>query len=234
MTSSVLLCALCGERSWLLFLLTTEATEGHRGLRAECPLRYNEHSRNRLLSPMIHPWHDVTPGDKLPQEFDSVIEIPYGASVKYELDKTSGLIRLDRVLYSAVYYPANYGFIPQTLAEDDDPLDVLVLCQEAVVPLTIIHARTIGLMTMLDAGKQDHKIIAVATEDPEFNSYRSASEMPPHRLVMLRRFFQDYKQLEGKAVEVDEIRPPAEAYPIILDALHRYSEQRRKGFKPKS
>jgi inorganic pyrophosphatase len=183
---------------------------------------------------MIHPWHDVTPGDKLPQEFDSVIEIPYGASVKYELDKSSGLIRLDRILYSAVYYPANYGFIPQTLAEDDDPLDVLVLCRETVVPLTVIHARTIGLMTMIDAGKQDHKIIAVATEDPEFNSYRSASEMPPHRLTMLRRFFQDYKQLEGKAVEVDEIRPPAEAYPIILDALHRYSEQRRKGFKPKS
>jgi inorganic pyrophosphatase len=180
---------------------------------------------------MIHPWHDVTPGDKLPQEFDCVVEIPFGSSVKYELDKSSGLIRLDRVLYSAVYYPANYGFIPQTLAEDDDPLDVLVLCQETVVPLTIIHARTIGLMTMIDAGKQDHKIIAVATEDPEFNSYREAAEMPPHRLLMLRRFFQDYKLLEGKAVEVDEIRPPGEAYPIILDALRRYSEQRRKGFK---
>src|SRR3989475_10617551 len=166
----------------------------------------------------------------LPQEFNTVIEIPYGASVKYELDKTSGLIRLDRVLYSAVYYPANYGFIPQTLAEDDDPLDVLVLCQETVVPLTIIHARTIGLMTMIDAGKQDHKIIAVATEDPEFNSYRQASEMPPHRLLMLRRFFQDYKQLEGKAVEVDEIQPANVAFPIIEDALARYSRQRRKGF----
>ena len=127
-----------------------------------------------------------------------MIEIPYGASVKYELDKTSGLIRLDRILYSAVYYPANYGFIPQTLAEDDDPLDVLVLCQEAVVPLTIIHARTIGLMTMIDSGKKDHKIIAVATEDPEFNSYREASEMPPHRLVMLRRFFRITSNWEAK------------------------------------
>jgi inorganic pyrophosphatase len=135
------------------------------------------------------------------------------------------------VLYSAVYYPANYGFIPQTLAEDDDPLDVLVLCQEAVVPLTIIHARAIGLMTMIDASKQDHKIIAVATKDPEFNSYHEANEMPSHRLLMLRRFFQDYKQLEGKAVKVDEIRPSAEAFPIITDALHRYSEQRRKGFR---
>src|SRR5580765_4767473 len=173
---------------------------------------------------MIHPWHDVTPGDKLPQEFQSVIEIPFGSSVKYELDKTSGLIKLDRVLYSAVYYPANYGFIPQTLAEDDDPLDVLVLCQETVVPLTIIHARAIGLMTMIDSGKKDHKIIAVATEDPEFNIYHEASEMPPHRLIMLRRFFQDYKQLEGKAVEVDEIRPPAEANPIILDALHLFRD----------
>jgi inorganic pyrophosphatase len=180
---------------------------------------------------MIHPWHDVTPGDELPREFQTVIEIPFGSSVKYELDKTSGLIKLDRVLYSAVYYPANYGFIPQTLAEDDDPLDVLVLCQETVVPLTIIHARTIGLMTMIDAGKKDHKIIAIATQDPEFNSYREAEEMPPHRLLMLRRFFQDYKLLEGKAVAVDEIRPAAEAFPVISDALHRYSEQRRKGFQ---
>jgi inorganic pyrophosphatase len=179
---------------------------------------------------MIHPWHDVTPGAKLPQEFNAIIEIPFGSSVKYELDKTSGLIKLDRVLYSAVYYPANYGFIPQTLAEDDDPLDVLVFCQETVVPLTIIPARAIGIMTMIDSGKKDHKIIAVATNDPEFDSYREAQQMPQHRLLMLRRFFQDYKQLEGKAVEVDQIRPAAESYPIIGDALHRYSEQRRRGF----
>ncbi|HZN67982.1 MAG TPA: inorganic diphosphatase [Tepidisphaeraceae bacterium] len=179
---------------------------------------------------MIHPWHDVTPGEDAPQEFNAIIEIPFGASVKYELDKTSGLIKLDRVLYSAVYYPANYGFIPQTLAEDDDPLDVLVLCQETVVPLTLIHARTIGLMTMIDQGEKDHKIIAVATEDPEFNSYREAADMPSHRLIMLRRFFQDYTQLEGKVVEVDEILPAKMAYPIIEDALSRYSRQRRRGF----
>jgi inorganic pyrophosphatase len=180
---------------------------------------------------MIHPWHDVTPGEDMPQEFQTIIEIPFGSSVKYELDKDSGLIKLDRILYSAVYYPANYGFIPQTLAEDDDPLDVLVLCQETVVPLTLIHARTIGLMTMIDGGKKDHKIIAVATEDPEFNSYREAVEMPAHRLTMLRRFFQDYKLLEGKAVEVDEIQPAKTAFPIIEDALARYSRQRRRGFK---
>ena len=179
---------------------------------------------------MLHPWHDVTPGEKIPREFLSIIEIPFGSSVKYELDKQSGMIKLDRVLYSAVYYPANYGFIPQTLAEDDDPLDVLVLCQETVVPLTIIHARTIGLMTMMDGGKKDHKVIAVATEDPEFNSYREAAEMPSHRLRMLSRFFADYKQLEGKSVEVDEIEPAKEAYPVIEDALARYSQQRRRGF----
>jgi inorganic pyrophosphatase len=180
---------------------------------------------------MIHPWHDVTPGEAIPREFSAIIEIPAGSSVKYELDKQSGLIKLDRVLYSAVYYPANYGFIPQTLAEDDDPLDVLVLCQETVVPLTLIKARTIGLMTMIDAGKKDHKIIAVAVNDPEFNSYQEAAQMPPHRLQMLRRFFQDYKTLEGKAVEVDEIQPANAAYPVIDDALSRYSQERRRGFK---
>jgi inorganic pyrophosphatase len=179
---------------------------------------------------MTHAWHDISPGEHLPLEFYTVIEIPFGSSVKYELDKQSGLIKLDRVLYSAVYYPANYGFIPQTLAEDDDPLDVLVLCQEAVVPLTLIHARVIGLMTMIDSGKRDHKIIAVATQDPEFNSYHEASQMPDHRVAMLRRFFLDYKQLEGKAVEVDEIQPSRDALPIIEDALARYSHQRRKGF----
>jgi len=179
---------------------------------------------------MIHPWHDVTPGEEIPQEFNSIIEIPYGSSVKYELDKDSGLIKLDRILYSAVYYPANYGFVPQTLAEDDDPLDVLVLCQEPVVPLTLMHARTVGVMTMIDQGKKDHKIIAVCTDDPEFNTYHEAGEMPPHRLTMLRRFFQDYKMLEGKAVEVDEILPAKMAYPIIEDALGRYSRQRRRGF----
>src|ERR1700750_1130810 len=152
---------------------------------------------------MIHPWHDVTPGGKLPQEFNTVVEISFALSVKYRLDNTSRLIKVDRVLYSAVYYPANYGFIPQTLAEDDDPLDVLVLCQETVVPLTLIKARTIGLMTMIDAVEKDHKIIAVAVDDPEFNSYREAADMPVHRLTMLRRFFQDYKLLEGNAVEVD-------------------------------
>jgi inorganic pyrophosphatase len=179
----------------------------------------------------MHAWHDVTPGAGLPAEFTAVIEIPMGSSVKYELDKETGMLRVDRILYSAVYYPANYGFIPQTLAEDDDPLDVLVLCQEAVAPLTLVHARAIGLMTMIDSGKKDHKILAVATHDPEYNGFREASQLPTHRLNMLRRFFQDYKQLEGKAVEVDEMEPPSTALPVIEAALTAYSAHRRKGFR---
>jgi inorganic pyrophosphatase len=174
---------------------------------------------------MVHPWHDLNPGEKVPEEFDAVIEIPRGSNVKYELDKPSGLIRVDRVLYSAVYYPANYGFIPQTLAEDGDPLDVLVLCQEAVVPLALIHARTVGLMSMVDSGTMDHKIIAVATQDPEFNGYQEASQIPAHYLLTLRRFFQDYKQLENKTVEVDEIGPAKTAYPVLQAALKRYSSK---------
>jgi inorganic pyrophosphatase len=143
------------------------------------------------------------------------------------------MLRLDRILYSAVYYPANYGFVPQTLAEDDDPLDVLVLCQEPVAPLTLVSARAIGLMTMIDAGKKDHKILAVAVDDPEYNGFREADELPPHRLSMLRRFFQDYKLLEGKAVEVDQFQAFDTALPIIEEALTRYSSARRRGFRGK-
>ncbi len=179
---------------------------------------------------MTHAWHDVTPGELIPQQFLSVVEIPTGSSVKYELDKRTGLLKMDRMLYSAVHYPANYGFIPQTFAEDDDPLDVLVLCQEPVAPLTLVEARAIGLMTMIDSGKKDHKILAVAVHDPDYNHFEEASELPPHRLTMLRRFFQDYKMLEGKSVEVEEFEPAEKALPVIEDALERYSRQRRRGF----
>lgn len=179
---------------------------------------------------MTHPWHDVTPGDGLPGQFMAVVEIPTGSKLKYELDKQTGLLRLDRVLHSAVHYPANYGFIPQTYAEDDDPLDVLVLCQEPLAPLTLVRARAIGLMTMLDTGRKDHKILSVATHDPEYEGFTEASQLPPHRLSMLRRFFQDYKTLEGKLVEVDEFQSAATALPVILDALERYSVKRRSGF----
>ncbi len=179
---------------------------------------------------MTHAWHDITPGKNLPLEFVSVVEIPTGSNIKYELDKETGVLKLDRMLYSAVHYPANYGFIPQTLAEDDDPLDVLVLCQEPIHPMTLVASRAIGLMTMVDSGKKDHKILAVATTDPQFNQFFEADELPSHRLAMLVRFFQDYKILEGKSVEVDNFLPAAAALPIIDDALERYSSKRRRGF----
>ena len=179
----------------------------------------------------MHCWHDVTPGENLPREFITVIEIPMGSSVKYELDKTTGLLKLDRILYSAVYYPANYGFIPQTLAEDDDPLDVLVLCQEPVAPLTLVRSRAIGLMTLVDSGKKDHKVIAVAMDDPEYASFQEADELPVHRLSMVRRFFQDYKTLEGKSVEVDQFQPADASAIVIVEALERYTNKRRRGFR---
>jgi inorganic pyrophosphatase len=142
------------------------------------------------------------------------------------LDKASGLLKVDRIIYSAVFYPANYGFIPQTYAEDNDPLDVLVLCQEAVQPLSLIKARAIGVMTMIDSGASDDKIIAVATNDPEYSEYIEARDLPPHRLQVVKRFFQDYKQLEGKQVQVEDIRPAYAAITIIEKALLRYKALR--------
>ena len=176
----------------------------------------------------MHPWHDVSPGTELPRDFQALIEIPLGSNVKYELDKPSGLLRVDRIIHSAVFYPANYGFIPQTYAEDNDPLDVLVLCQEPVQPLALIKARAIGLMTMIDSGAVDDKIIAVATNDPEFSSYLEARDLPPHRLLVLKRFFQDYKQLEGKQVQVEDFRPAYAAIAAIEKALARYQELKDK------
>jgi inorganic pyrophosphatase len=174
----------------------------------------------------MHPWHDVSPGNELPRDFHALIEIPLGSNVKYELDKPSGLLKVDRIIHSAVFYPANYGFIPQTYAEDNDPLDVLVLCQEPVQPLALIKARAIGLMTMIDSGSVDDKIIAVATNDPEFSSYVEARDLPPHRLLVLKRFFQDYKQLEGKQVQVEDFRPAYAAITAIEKALARYKALR--------
>jgi inorganic pyrophosphatase len=176
----------------------------------------------------MHAWHDVSPGNELPRDFQAVIEIPLGSNVKYELDKPSGLLKVDRIIHSAVFYPANYGFIPQTYAEDNDPLDVLVLCQEPVQPLALIKARAIGLMTMIDSGASDDKVIAVATNDPEFNNYVEARDLPPHRLLVLKRFFSDYKQLEGKKVEVEDIRPAYAAVSVIERALARYQQEREK------
>lgn len=173
---------------------------------------------------MSHPWHDIGVGPEAPDVFDSVIEIPQGCKVKYELDKESGLLRVDRMLYSSVVYPANYGFIPQSYADDDDPLDVLVLAQEAVDPLCILRARPIGLMSMLDENQEDAKIICIHVDDPAFNDYWHINELPDHRLRELRRFFQDYKALEDKTVRVQDFFGPDRAKTIVSTALGRYED----------
>jgi inorganic pyrophosphatase len=175
-------------------------------------------------------WHDVSPGNEAEQGIvRSIIEIPMGSSNKYELDKETGLLKLDRVLYSAVYYPANYGFIPQTLADDGDPLDILVLGAEPVYPLTLVTARVIGLMVMKDQDELDHKLIAVPLGDPEYHSCNDVHELPPHRLAVLKRFFEDYKILENKAVIVDDILSAAEALPVIAESLATYKTWRGGG-----
>ncbi|XP_010489522.1 PREDICTED: soluble inorganic pyrophosphatase 2-like isoform X1 [Camelina sativa] len=142
-------------------------------------------------SAAAHPWHDLEIGPEAPAVFNCVVEISKGGKVKYELDKNSGLIKVDRVLYSSIVYPHNYGFIPRTICEDSDPIDVLVLMQEPVLTGSFLRARAIGLMPMIDQGEKDDKIIAVCADDPEFRHYRELNELPPHRLAEIRRFFED-------------------------------------------
>lgn len=173
---------------------------------------------------MTHPWHDITVEEPIDESFLAFIEIPKGSKVKYELDKATGLLKVDRILFSAVHYPANYGFIPQTYCDDGDPLDVLVLCQEDVVPMSIMRARAIGVMTMRDEKGLDDKIIAVHLDDPAFNEYTHIREVPRHLLAELKRFFEDYKTLEKKKVEVDEFQGPFEAAKIIRNGLVGYKE----------
>ncbi len=173
----------------------------------------------------MHPWHDVPIGEGAPDEFQALIEIPKGSKVKYELDKGTGLVRVDRILYSSVVYPANYGFIPQTLGDDDDPLDVLILMQEPVQPLSIVRARPIGMMTMLDQGQSDEKIIGVHLDDPEYRVYRHINELSPHRLAELKRFFLDYKVLERKEVRVEEFGGPAVAVETVRCAMELYENR---------
>ena len=170
----------------------------------------------------MNPWHDLSLGDKCPDLFPAVIEVPKGSKNKYELDKESGMIRVDRVLFSSVHYPANYGFIPRTFCEDDDPLDVLVLGQDPVVPLTIMMAKPIGVMKMRDNGEADDKIIAVHANDPEFNHYNSIRELPPHRQNELRNFFENYTALEHKEVVVEHFLDVDDAKRVILEAIALY------------
>ncbi|UYZ58657.1 inorganic diphosphatase [Hymenobacter latericus] len=172
----------------------------------------------------FNPWHDVNYGSKAPQTVNAIIEIPKGSKGKYELDKDSGLLKLDRVLFSAVHYPAAYGFIPQTYCDDKDPLDVLVLCSVDVVPMCLIEAKVIGVMQMIDNNEEDDKIIAVAANDVSMNHYNDISELPPHTLLEMRRFFEDYKALENKQVVVEKFMGREEAYKIVQDSLRLYDE----------
>lgn len=175
----------------------------------------------------MNPWHDVAIGEKAPDIFPVVIEVPKGSKIKYELDKESGLIKVDRILFSSVHYPANYGFIPQTFCDDKDPLDVLVLGQETVVPLCIMKARPIGVMRMVDQGEGDDKIIAVHVDDPEYSHYKSIHELPPHRIKEIRRFFEDYKILEGKKVVVEDFADRDTAMRIVSESISLYQREKK-------
>lgn len=173
----------------------------------------------------MHAWHDVDPGPNAPNEVFAIIEIAKGSKVKYEIDKKTGLLRVDRVLHSSVVYPANYGFIPRSLAADRDPIDVLVLMQEPVQPLSIVRVRPIGMMAMVDQGEDDEKVISVHLDDPEYNEYRNINELPRHRLAELRRFFSDYKVLEDKQVKVNEFLGPDEAKAALVESIERYDRE---------
>lgn len=174
----------------------------------------------------MNPWHDVDIGKDVPELFPVIIEVPKGSKIKYEIDKQSGMIKVDRILYSSVHYPANYGFIPQTYCGDHDPLDVLVLGQEIVVPLCIMYAKPIGVMKMVDQGEADDKIIAVHAHDPEYNQYTSIKELPPHRILEIRRFFEDYKTLENKKVVVEDFSDRDIALNVINESIELYNREK--------
>jgi inorganic pyrophosphatase len=174
----------------------------------------------------VHPWHDVALPTNCADWFPVYIEIPKGSNIKYELDKTTGLLIVDRVLYSTVYYPANYGFVPRTWCDDGDPLDVLVLGDEPVVPQVLMRARAIGVMRMRDDKGQDDKIIAVHIDDAEYSQYRDVADLPSHRMRQLPRFFLDYKILEGKTVNVDDPLGVDYALPILNQAIADYLARR--------
>lgn len=171
-----------------------------------------------------HPWHGVTPGEGAPRIVNAVIEIPQGSRQKYEIDKPSGLLKLDRVIYSSFYYPVNYGFIPQTYGEDKDPLDILVISSVSIQPLCLVQSKVIGVMQMIDGGDADDKIIAVANNDPGVNYINNIEEMPKHFFNELRQFFEEYKKLENKTVSVNEFQDKATALKIIEEALIFYKK----------
>jgi inorganic pyrophosphatase len=174
---------------------------------------------------VLHPWHGASYGTKAPDIVNALIEIPQGSRTKYEIDKETGLLKLDRVIYSSFHYPINYGFIPQTLGQDGDPLDILVLCSQAIQPLCLVEATIIGNMQMIDSGEEDDKIIAVASNDPSVNHISEIDEVPRHFILELRNYFEQYKVLENKQVKIDAFQSRTEAYQVINDAIAFYKQK---------
>src|SRR5689334_10988373 len=172
-----------------------------------------------------HPWHGTHYGEQAPKKVTALIEIPQGSRAKYEVDKATGLLKLDRVIYSSFHYPVNYGFIPQTLGQDFDPLDILVLCSQPIQPLCLVEANVIGNMQMIDQGQMDDKIIAVASRDPSVSHYQRIEDLPQHFLLELKNFFEQYKVLEDKKVAIDNFQDQVIAARIITEAINRYREQ---------
>ena len=173
----------------------------------------------------MNPWHDVPLGDDPIRLFQCIIEIPRGSKNKYEIDKETGLLRLDRVLYSSVHYPANYGFLPRTYCDDGDPLDVLVVCQAPIQPMCIVQARPVGVVGMRDDQGQDDKIIAVPVNDPEYTHVQDVRDLGPHRQLEIRQFMLDYKRLENKEVDVDAMEGAAAAQKVIRASMKLYDEK---------
>ena len=171
---------------------------------------------------VLHPWHGAHFGDKAPQVVNALIEIPQGSHTKYEIDKKTGLLKLDRIIYSSFHYPVNYGFIPQTLGQDNDPLDILVMCSESIQPLCLVEATVIGNMQMIDNGEKDDKIIAVASKDPGINYITGMDVLPKHFIAVLKNYFEQYKVLENKVVEIDEFQDKEAAYKVINQAIAFY------------
>ena len=176
----------------------------------------------------MNPWHEVSVGENAPEIITAIIEIPKNTRAKYELDKESGMLKLDRVLYSSMYYPANYGFIPQTYCDDKDPLDIVVLSQIAIEPMCLVNAKVIGVMRMLDGGEMDDKIIAVAENDMSVNHINSIKELPRHFFRELKNFFEDYKKLENKTVVVEDFQNRDTALEIVQQSIIDYNQKIKK------
>ena len=174
---------------------------------------------------VLHPWHGANQGKHAPAIVNALIEIPQGSRAKYEIDKETGLLKLDRVIYSSFHYPVNYGFIPKTLGEDNDPLDILVICSESIQPLCLVEATVIGNMQMIDNGEKDDKIIAVASKDPSVNHYKNIDSLPAHFKAVLRNYFEQYKVLEDKVVLIDNFQDKETAYSVIQSAIDLYAKR---------